>query len=541
MGLLAGSAARAEVIEAGPIRIQLEIKNGQTLPKGKKKADYFRHWEVACAKLGTALGPKAGPYGLGAFTTYSCHHGGGLPYGEDLPPKWLLSIVDGKNQVRFSLMHLDNSGYSVVTEFLMPASEHTLEFFADDEFTDMIAYALLDASPMGMLVTKADVSGSPPQFTGRFWRAGNAKSFKYDVPEPPTLLRIYVLRWDDQAMQWRSEAIGEARQIKVSQPKEQKQSQGTALVGGGVVYETSEKVAQALESGSLWAKTVEGPDHSREETNKSLRRAQIRIAAAAQSGELDDFIAGRLNAIVHILSGYGSGYVGIRYGREVLPGEGGLGQLLRKTSVFGLLLEVRNGPAQGLRYSYDLLPYTTQVVQGIAGPVETSIASSRHTLGYTFEYEPHLLVDKITFEPKVGVWTFKGVLPATVDDHGLIVDTANFKLNSTLSLGLEVGLEELSNWYLIRQWYRVNTGFSLLKSSGRVVSNQFGIDAFFTGGPIISVFGVSMKSAIMGFYFFDAVDISLNKAVGTSAGDVAKITAVGYTAGYAGVGAALSW
>jgi len=139
------------------------------------------------------------------------------------------------------------------------------------------------------------------------------------------------------------------------------------------------------------------------------------------------------------------------------------------------------------------------------------------------------------------VWTFKGVLPATVDDHGLIVDTANFKLNSTLSLGLEVGLEELSNWYLIRQWYRVNTGFSLLKSSGRVVSNQFGIDAFFTGGPIISVFGVSMKSAIMGFYFFDAVDISLNKAVGTSAGDVAKITAVGYTAGYAGVGAALSW
>jgi len=531
----------AEVIEAGSIRIQLDVKNSQSLTRVKGRAAYFRHWEVACAKLGKAMGPKAGPYGLGAFTTYSCDHGAGMPYADNLPPKWLLNIVDGKEEARFSLKHLDNSGYSVITEFVMPASTHTLEFFADDEFTDMIAYALLDASPMGMLVTKADVGGSPPQFTGRFWRAGKSKSFKYDVPEPPVHLSIYRLRWDDQEMQWRSEAIGDARQIKVNQPKEQKQRQGTILIGGGVVYETSEKVVRALASGSLWAKTAAGPDHSREETTKSLRRAQIKIAAAAQSGELDDFLAGRFDAILKILSGYGSGFAGIRYGREVLLGEGGLGRLLRKTSVFQGVLQIRNGPTQGLRYSYDVLPRTTLVLPGIVSPVEASIESSRHTLGYSYEFDPHLLVDKITIEPKVGAWTFKGVLPITDDERGLIADTANFALNSALSLGFEVGLEELSDWYLMRQWYRVNTGFSLHKSSGRVVSNQFGVDAFFTGGPRISLFGLSMKSAIMAFYFCDAVDISLNRQVGTVAGDDAKITAVGFTVGYAGIGAALSW
>jgi hypothetical protein len=45
----------------------------------------------------------------------------------------------------------------------------------------------------------------------------------------------------------------------------------------------------------------------------------------------------------------------------------------------------------------------------------------------------------------------------------------------------------------------------------------------------------------MAFYFCDAVDISLNRQVGTVAGDDAKITAVGFTVGYAGIGAALSW
>ena len=541
LGFCLGPKAVAEVIDAGHLRIELDVKASRALPKGKKQDKYRKHWKAGCERLGAALLAGKGPFGFGAFASFSCFRGSDWVSGDKKDSAWLVTVVDGKTEAKFVLRHKDNRGNSVVAEYSMPSSEFTLEFFADDEFADTVAFALLEDAPMGRLLTKSDLFGSPPQFKGRYWRAGKSKDFKFTVPKSPEFLVIYSLKWSEAEQRWRSDVVGSAKRVNVIPPKKEKRKKGSILVGGEVVYETTPAVAAALETGNLWAQVSTGPGSQHKATAEQLKQAQIALAAAAQSGKLGDFLVGKFDLLSSLLSSTASGYVGLRYGRQVLPGVGGLGTLLNKTSIFGLLVEIRGGPAKGLRYYYDLLPKAKATVPGSGGPVDTSIQFSRHTLGYSFDFDPHLLVDRVTIDPKVGVWTFNAKLPTEIDGDGLVSNTANFKLGTTVSLGLEVGLEELSDWYTIRGWYGINSGFSLLKTGGKVTSNQFGIDAYFTAGPTIPFFGVPLKTALMAFYFFESVNLSANKPVGELAPGDSNISGVSYTVGYAGIGAVLSW
>jgi hypothetical protein len=105
---------------------------------------------------------------------------------------------------------------------------------------------------------------------------------------------------------------------------------------------------------------------------------------------------------------------------------------------------------------------------------------------------------------------------------------------------LEVGLEKTSDWFTLRGWYAIDSGFSLLKSGGKVTSNRLGIDTYFTAGPKFSLLGLGMKTALMGFYVFE--NVSIRKGTeGVIEPGVEAISGLTYSAGYAGGGVALSW
>jgi hypothetical protein len=309
------------------------------------------------------------------------------------------------------------------------------------------------------------------------------------------------------------------------------------MVGGGVSYQLEPSVNEALSKGPLWAQNADGPGARAEELKAIMDDAHLQLNAAAMEGSLLDFINGKVKSLSSLLlDTAASGYVGLRYGLQVLSGD----ELLGKTSMFSLLVEIRGGPAKGIRYYYDKLPKTTAKQEGVDGDVDTSIEWSRHVLGYSFDFDPGFLVDRVTIDPKLGMWNFQAELPTEKDEEDRVVATEEFKLGNTVSVALEVGLELLSDWYTLRGWYSIDSGYSLLKTGGTITSNRFGIDTYFTAGPTFSVFGMPLKTALLAFFVHESVTLEAGKTEDPDAGEEA-ITGVSYDGGYAGGGVAISW
>lgn len=532
------SVAKAEDVAVDHLRIELDGK-GRKPPKSKKdKAKYFKYWKSTCDQLGKAMTAEKGPWGFGAFGSYGCYRAGKKVGGVEKAGHWTLHIVDGARLVTFSMIH----GKDEVGQITMPPSPATLQFFQDGEFTDLVAYALMDSSPMGMLVTKAAVKGSPPQLTGRYWRAGKSKDFKYKVPPPPENLVLYRLTFDEQAKVWRSNVVGTAKKAAVNEPKAAKAKKTTMLKGGDVTYEIPAAVAEALATGPLWAQNADGPAARKPELEAIIKEAQLNLDAAAQNGQLLEFLKGKVGSLVaSLFDTAASGYVGFRYGLSVLPAEGDLGALIKKTNRIGVMVEIRGGPVKGLRYYYDKMPETKLAIELADGSSDTaSIASARHTLGFSLDFNPGFLVDRITVDPKLGMWEFNARLPSATDDNGKVTQMSDFRLGRTFSTALEIGLEELSDWYTLRGWYGIDTGFSLIKSGGRVTSNRLGIDAYFTAGPTFPLFGVPFKTALLAFYMFEHVNLTAGKSEDLAAGESA-VEGLAYDSGYAGAGVAVTW
>ncbi len=530
------SALVAQPVMIDHLRIELDTKKGRKPSKNKaEQKKYDKSWKKTCDQLGKGLMINKGPWGFGAFSSYSCYNGSKRTGGQDKTSPWSLIVTDGLKGASFRLVR----DKSEVAKIDLPPSDFTLRFFEDDEFVDLLALTLADSMPNGMAVTKAMIKGSPPQFSARYFRKGKSKKFKYDLPPPPAALTLYRLNWDPVGKGWQSEVVGEAKKVKEVPPAEKGKKKSKP---GEVIYETTPEVDEALSAGPLWAQSSDGPGQRQQELQGTLRDAQTRMDAAGESGQFAEFLKGNVgNLVDNLLSTAASGYVGLRYGLQVLPAEGELGKILGKTSVFSLLAEVRGGPIAGLRYYYDKLPEEKAVLDGANGEkFAASIAFSRHVLGYSFDFNPHFLVDRVTAAPKLGIWTFDAVLPVEQDETGKVVQTAPFRLGTTASLALEVGLELLSDWYTLRGWYAIDSGFSLLKTGGKVTSNRLGIDTYFTAGPVIPIFGHPFRTALVGFYVYEAVSLEAGVPKDLAPGEEA-ISGIEYSSGYAGGGVAISW
>ena len=536
------SPVMAQSIGVDHLRIELDTDASRKLPAKKtERSRYKKTFKDACNAIGNAMMLGNGPWGLGAFGSFSCHLGSSKLSGPDRTGNWRLVIVDGQQRVSFAIQYRPGKSAMEVVKIGLAPSKYLFKYFKDDEFMDLLAYALQDAMPMAMIVTRARISGQSPAFSGRYPRAGRSPKFKYDVMPAPENLTLYRLRFDATSQLWRSEVVGQAKLSGVTAPTPRKRRDSQVLVGGLATYDTSRAVEAALVDGPLFAHDARGPGSMRSELARQIKEAQSSLESAAKSGQLDDFIrTGRSGMISNLLASAAAGYVGVRYGREVLPGAGQLGRLINKTSMFGLLVEVRGGPVKGLRYYYDQLPATKVDLDGVSGPVQASIGFSRHVLGFSWEFSPGFLVDYVTIDPKLGLWTFNATLPSALADTGEVSEVHAFNLGRTFGLGIEVGLEKRASWYTLRGWYALNTGLALIKSGGKVTSNRFGIDAFWTAGPVVPIFGASLHTGIMGFYNYESVTLTAATTAAAAEGE-STISGISYTAGYAGGGVVLQW
>ena len=529
----ADSFAQNQEITADYVKIELDVK------KSRKSDDtaYFKSWKAACSELGKALLVGQGPWGFGAFNSFGCFKGKSKVSGSKNVSPWILSVIDGEKDISLTLF-FQGVAQSIVK---VPASVAMFEFMKDAEFVDNLAYSILDGLPMGMQVQKAMLTGSPAVYSGRHWRAGRANDFKFRVPQPPDEVVLYRLAWDSANKSWQSTVVGVAKRVKIVPPSEIKIKKKKFLKGGQVTYQVGPEVVEALDQGPLWAQNVDGPGSRSTELNSDLTRNTTRLNSAFESGYLQEYLDGKAGILDQILRSTASGYVGMRYGLQVLPGEGSLGDLLNKTGVFSLLMEIRGGPLKGLRYYYDKLPEKKLSLRGSNdAEFEAKIAFARHVVGYSFGFDPGLFVNRVTFDPKLGMWAFDATLPVLQDEDGKVAQVQRFALGKTFSLALEVGLERASNWFTLRGWYAIDTGFSLLKSGGKVTSNRLGIDTYFNAGPKFRLIGLNMKTAILGFYVYENVTISMGKSTALDPG-VKEISGLTYSAGYAGGGVALSW
>lgn len=483
---------------------------------------------------------RKGPWGVGAFNSFSCSIDGKKVSGKEKQTDWKLSIVNKKSGFEFEL----KDGSSSMASLSLPFSDTSMMVLKDPELIDLIVYQLLEQMPYAFYLDSKNIQDQDLKFTYRHWQTSEAKEFKYTVPKPPADLVVYRLQWDQDRSMYRSTILGKATLKEIVPPKLESKTKDNKkiayLKGGTVSYTISKEVYDELKNGPAWAHQSEGPGSQNEDLTKIARQAKGDIDSYAKNGQLDNFLAGKTGLIANILESAASGYVGMRYGRQVLPAEGELGRLLDDTSLFNLIAEVRGGPVKGLRYYYDKLPETKMKLNSADGSkINASLAFARHVLGYSFDFQFPFLVDRITVDPKMGVWTFNATLPVAQDEAGLVTKTQAFNLGSTVSIAVEIGGEIIGDWYTLRGFYANDAGFSVLKQGGSVTSNRFGGDAFFKAGPTFKLFEIPFKTALLGSFIYESV--AIRRGVGEVAEGETTITGIVYSVGYAQGGVAISW
>ena len=359
-------------------------------------------------------------------------------------------------------------------------------------------------------------------------RKGNSLEYKYSQADLPEELTAYHLDWNSKGSLWQSVVVGKSKLERNN--------------SGGGYYTLDDATLSAMKRRSVFLHRSEGPQNAKLRWAVSLKQATKNLDQAVSSGKFGEFLQGiPLNLLDSLLSSAASGYFGFRYGQQILPPEGELGRLLAKTKMISVLVEVRSGPLNGLRYYYDKLPEEKAKIEMADGTTdEQYVGFARHIIGYSFGLELSGFVDRITVDPKLGIWKFNARLPAATNENGDVTKLENFNLGRTFSLALETGIESTSTWYVLRAWGGMDTGFSLLKSGGKVSSYRFGLDAFLTAGPEIPLFGASFKTTWILFYVFDRLNIKIKENIELEAGEDA-ITGVSYNAAYAGAGVAISW
>ncbi len=542
-----GNLAISAPVTVGHAKIVLVKSKSRALPDNKKnRKNHRKEFKKACSNIGRALTVGKGPWGFGVFGSFSCYNGKRRISGKKTRPNWVVEIVDGIKQTQITIYRLGKTKLKV-SSVTMPPSEFTHTFLSDVEFVDLVSYSLMDGMPMGMMVSKSMLTDNPPTFKGRYPRAGRSYRFKHGLPDPPEELMLYTLDRNVKRGTWDAEVVGTAKVAKLVEPKVVGKKKKKRLKGGKIHYEGSSSLSRAAASGAIWAQNSKGPGMASAELGELINDAHLNLSAAAKGGRFDDFMAGDLGSLADMfIDSIAGGYLGLRYGLQVIPGD----DIQSDTSIFSLLVEIRGGPLKGMRYYYDKVPEvkrTETVVNEFdetETEEETSITWSRHVVGFSWGFGLGDLVDQVTFDPKIGIWTYNSTLISSYAEDGETVASVSiFDLGTTVSVALEVGLEWLSDWYTVRGWYAIDSGVSLVETGGTITSNRFGIDGFFEAGPMFSLFGFPVKTALLAFYFYENVSIessSVDPDAALEEGEV-EITGIEYESGYAGAGVLISW
>jgi hypothetical protein len=336
------------------------------------------------------------------------------------------------------------------------------------------------------------------------------------APDAPAEFTLYRLAWDRSRRTWAPQIAGKAKRIKV--------------VDHVASYRLDRTASQALDREPLWGHDISNLAKRMDPLSESVRSAR-ESTGAGRGG----FFSPLRQALLDTTA---SGYVGLRYGLEIAKGDA----LIEKMRFFGLLGEIRGGPLNGLRYYYDSLPETTVTEPSVNGDQELFMTWARHQIAYALEFDPGLLVDRLSLVPKLGVWNLSANAAVSRNEAGLVQKTRRFDVDQALGLGIELGIEQAFDETTVRLWAGYERGLALSAKGAQVFATRGGLDLLVAVGPPVSLGRSEFRTALLAFVLGEQVVIrasSTREANEDSEGT--EVRGFGYGAAFSGLGLVLTW
>ena len=420
----------------------------------------------------------------------------------------------------------------------IPLTEWSSEFLSDQEFATLIAYAMLDATPFLGRLNRAALSLKTGELRLAEYTQKKFKTRKFDQIDPLPGLSFYRLQRDQDSGRFFAAHCGDAKLIKIEKIKSTS-GIGAAARSGFMPtarYSMDKKlIGYGADADRIWFHSADGAGGQKDKLTAAISEAHQRLVSAARSGLLKNLFSKGYDSISDLMfQTAASGYFGLRYGKQLLTGD----LLLERASMYGLLVEVRSGPLNGLKFYYDKFPKTSGESNGSTLGLEWS----RLVLGKSFAFKIPLLINRVELTPKLGRYFLQSMMPIDTADNGDVISTQEFNVRNQPSFSLEVAAERASKNYTARLWYATDRAIAFLPivGSSAVSAERFGADLFLNSGLNFQTFGIDYVLNILVFGSYENLALVDLKAGDLQAGEI-SVSGIQLRSAYSGLGIVINW
>jgi hypothetical protein len=528
-------AAQKRNAVPAPLKIVWVRDLGRKDAESIKAGGGVKAWAAACTNIAANLMAGKGPWGTGVFSTASCYiQDKGVDKkmaGKDLADPWVLRFIEGEAEATLSLYASEEKNAPLMSSAKFPGSVWAMKFFTDKGFAELVSMRLLNELPILGFVRKGSLEESL-KLKRSVAYVPPSGSRLYSYPAPPLNLKIFTIT-KSNTVYLASLKGSAARDAYVDaapagEPDQTIAKKATPTAKYFVTWKFDEAAQVASANQHLAFHDALGAGKLVPELDSSINNAANDLHNAISTGLFSQLLSG-------IKSSTASGYVGLRFGKQVLPGN----SLLKKLTFFGLVGEFRGGLFNGLRYYYNKVSEKVDSSRGIS----EKIGWSSHIIGKSFGMSLSHVFDRIDLTPKLGIWSIDAKLVTVLDENLIPIQTSNFNMSRGYSASLELGLEWNSSWYKIRPWASYDYAGAVSKiSRNSITAKRVGLDTFLTVGPSFTLGKTSYKSALLGFAVLEQLTISDGSAkTASTESSSSSIPLLAMTVGFVGAGAALSW
>lgn len=487
LATLAPAWAKAEAVRPEPLNIELVSPSAASRNESKAVET---SWKSACAALGAAFKIKRNFFFHGIAASHSCRIVSGA--GDTRANGWTLRITPGPASWTLAMFY-DNTAEPEAS-LAIAGDAKVIKALGEPEVARHAAMKLMDDLPLARLVDQKSIKSSL-SYKGK--RNGAQLT-------PVKEYKIFSMSYLPEGRLWAPRMVGEATLLR---------SAKTGVWKWRVVLDGPLEPHQ-----TYWAQDARGRGANAVGLSENLKNA---LSKHDLKGGLLDDAATALYATVS------SGYAGFRFGYPILQAD----PLLSKSAMVGIFTEVRGGPLEGLRWYWDFAPEARATINGEKMNFTWSRASLGWALGLDLDSS---FLTRIDLIPKVGLMDLDAKVPFETS-RGVV--PVKFRFKNATNLGLELGVETASPWFLLRLWGATDvSGYLDLGGPGTIKSLRAGIDTYWDLYEISDRF----KLSLLAFGF--AEKLSLAKKEGEIDADAnVKIQAIGYALGIVGVGLILAW
>ncbi|MFK7871666.1 MAG: hypothetical protein AB8C84_00650 [Oligoflexales bacterium] len=473
-----------------------------TPKKVEDKSEFKNQWKDTCATLGNFLRPGQGPYGWGIFSSYTCFINKKYQNGKKkFKTPWLLEFLQSSDEIVISLYYQGQSSSFLPLNNKKPLSVVRLENF--DGIVSILGSKKLIPLLLANLWDQAPFVRKIKARKRKYEKISGPKPPRVDpfplppVPEKITLYRMKKKKEKD--VYWVGTPIAEG----VSDA-----SNVTYLHSGVYVGQPTWEFAEPVEAlEDLWVHNSFGALSMQKELNKRLKDAINLIQDIGLLGAIADALSMSVS----------SGYFGFRYGQSMVTQQ----FFENNMSIMSLLLEVRAGPLQGLRFYADSWP-------SFSLPTGVEFGGNRQVLGWAFGTDVGPFYMDLT--PTFGRWSVHMAIP--VDESVL-----PFDLKQALSVGIEMGTELQFEDHLYRFGY--SKAYSIPQSNQKteVSTARYAFDSFHKIGLFDHV-----ESSLLLFLIVEFASFKDSTEQDPDSFDITeRIEDISFPFAFSGIGVTFSW